>query len=52
MIALLGILLILWVACIIIGFLVKAIGWLIIVGVIGLVVTALFGAVKGLARNH
>ena len=52
MIALLGILLALWVLCIIIGAIIKAVGWLIIVGLIGLVITALIGAIKGLANNR
>jgi len=52
MIALLGILMVLWIVCIIVGALAKAVGWLIIVGLIGLVATALIGALKGLARNR
>jgi hypothetical protein len=44
MIALLGLLFILWIVCILVGIFVKAVGWLLIIGLIGLVITAL-GAV-------
>lgn len=52
MFAILGLLLVLWIACIILGALIKAVGWLIIVGLIGIVATALIGAFKGLAGKH
>lgn len=52
MFALLGLLLVLWIACIIIGALVKTIGWLLIIGIIGLVATALFGVFQALTSRR
>lgn len=46
MLAFLGLLLLIWIAFIVIGALVKAVFWLLIVGAILFVATSLFGFVK------
>ncbi|WP_370937559.1 hypothetical protein [Amycolatopsis sp. cg13] len=46
MLALLGLLLVVWLACIVLGVVVKGLFWLIIVGAILFVATAVIGFVK------
>ncbi|MFE3170043.1 hypothetical protein ACFXPA_25470 [Amycolatopsis sp. NPDC059090] len=46
MLALLGLLLVIWVACIVIGIAVKGLFWLLIVGAVLFVATAVIGFVK------
>lgn len=46
MLLLLLVLALIWVACIILGILLKAVAWLAIVGLVALVVTALFGITR------
>jgi hypothetical protein len=46
MIGLLALLLVIWVACILVGVFIKGLFWLIIIGAVLLVVTAVVGFVK------
>ncbi len=46
MLALLGLLLLIWIVCIVVGVAVKGLFWLLIIGVILFVITAIVGFVK------
>ncbi|HEX4226775.1 MAG TPA: hypothetical protein VHZ97_30710 [Pseudonocardiaceae bacterium] len=46
MLALLGLLLLIWIACVLVGVLVKGLFWLIVVGAVLFVATAVVGFVK------
>jgi hypothetical protein len=54
MLALLGLLLVIWVACIVVGIAVKGLFWLLIIGAILLVATGVIGFIKreALGRRH
>ena len=54
MLALLGLLLVIWVACIVVGIAVKSLFWLLIIGVILFVATGVIGFIKreALGRRH
>jgi len=54
MLALLGLLLVIWIACIVIGVAIKGLFWLLIIGAVLFVATGVIGFVKreALGRRH
>jgi hypothetical protein len=54
MLALLGLLLVIWLACVVVGIAVKGLVWLLIIGAILFVATGVIGFVKreALGRRH
>jgi len=51
MLGLIGLFLVIWVVCIVLGFVIKGLFWLVIVGIVLFLVTALFGFIKRRASN-
>ncbi|MDT8913161.1 hypothetical protein [Amycolatopsis sp. PS_44_ISF1] len=52
MIAFLGVLLVIWLVCVVLGFVIKGLFWLVIVGAVLFVATAVVGFVKRKAVNR
>ena len=46
MLGLIGLLLVIWVVCIVLGFLIKGLFWLVIVGIVLFLLTGLFGFIR------